>query len=125
MKQKMLKTVTRKLYIDGKPIVAYTQDPMAGSELADIEDIAARVELFERQKEAQNRAYVCHDAANPSCPFRKRRPKALQFKLKLLQAVSKMLLLSHKPAVQRHVVCLYIEHHIETPPDEPLDTAQP
>ena len=44
----MIKAVTRTLYIDGKLIEEYTQDPMAESELADIEQIAARMELLER-----------------------------------------------------------------------------
>ena len=38
--RKMIKSVTRTLYIDGKLIEEYTQDPMADSELADIEQIA-------------------------------------------------------------------------------------
>ena len=43
----MIKAITRTLYIDGKVIKEYTQDPMAESELADIEQIAARMELLE------------------------------------------------------------------------------
>ena len=120
----MIKTVTRALYIDGKPIAEFTQDPLEWSELADLENIAARMELLERQKEAQNRAYVGHNAADPRCPLGKGRPKALQFKLKLLQAVSKILLLSHKTTVESHVVCLYVEHHIETPAKESPHTTQ-
>ena len=107
----MIKSVTRALYIDGKPIAEYTQDPMDWSELADIEQIAARMEL---QEKPQRRDDVGNNAGNPSRPFGKGRPKALQFKLKLLQAVSKMLLLGHKATVESHVVCLYVEHHIET-----------
>ena len=121
----MMKSVTRALYNDGELISEFTQDPMDWSELADIEEIAARMELLEGQKQAQNRAYVGHNAADPRCPLRKGRPKALQFKLKLLQAVSKMLLLSHEPAVKRHVVCLYVEHHMETASQVPSDLAQP
>ena len=121
----MLKTVTRALYNDGKFIAEYTQDPMADSELADIEQIAARMELLERPKEAQHRAYVSSNASNPLRPLRKGRPKALKLKLKLLQAVSKMLLLSHEPAVKHHVVCLYIEHHFDEATTEPADTAKP
>ena len=117
----MLKTVTRALYIDGNPIAAYTQDPMADSELADIEQIAAGVEL---QEKAKGRAYVGNDAADAPGPLGKGRPKALKLKLKLLQAVSKMLLLGCEPAVKRHIVCLYVEHHVETPAEEPPHTAQ-
>ena len=115
----MIKSVTRTLYIDGRPIAEYTQDPMADSELADIEQIAAGLEL---QEKAKGRAYVGNDAADTPRPFGKGRPKALQLKLKLLQAVSKMLLLGHKPAVDRHVMCLYVEHHIEMPAKEPPHT---
>ena len=106
----MIKSVTRTLYIDGNPIAAYTQDPWEDSELADIEQIAASLELQEKPK---GRAYVGNDAADTPGPLQKGRPKALQFKLKLLQAVSKMLLLGHKASVERHVVCLYVEHHVE------------
>lgn len=35
----MIKSITRTLYIDGKLIEEYTQDPMADSELADMEQI--------------------------------------------------------------------------------------
>ena len=61
----MIKSVTRTLYIDGKPIAAYTQDPMADSELADIEQIAARMELLERPKKTQGSADVGNDARDP------------------------------------------------------------
>ena len=118
----MMKSVTRTLYIDGKPIATYTQDPMDDSELAAIEDIAAGLEL---QEKPQSRGNVGHDAANHPRPFGKGRPKALQFKLKLLQAVSKMLLLGNEPAVKRHVVCLYVEHHMETASQVSSDLAQP
>ena len=121
---KMIKAVTRTLYIDGKLIEEYTQDPMADSELADIEQIAARMELLERQKKTQNSADVSNDAGEPRRSFRKRRPKTVQLKLKLLQAVSKMLLLGHKASVERHVVCLYVEHHVEPSAKEPSHTAQ-
>lgn len=121
----MLKTVTRALYNDGELIAEYTQDPMADSELADIEQIAAQMELLERPKEAQNRTYVSSNASNPFRPLGKGRPKAIKLKLKLLQAVSKMLLLGHEPAVKRHVVCLYIEHHMETASQISSDVAQP
>ena len=43
----MIKAITRTLYIDGKFIEEYTQDPMADSELADMEQIAARMELLD------------------------------------------------------------------------------
>ena len=43
----MIKTVTRALYIDGKPIAEFTQDPLEWSELADLENITARMELLE------------------------------------------------------------------------------
>ena len=69
----MIKSVTRTLYIDGKTIAEYTQDPMADSELADIEQIAAHL----------------------------------------------------SPAVKRHVVCLYVEHHMETASQVSSDLAQP
>lgn len=118
----MMKSVTRTLYIDGKPIATYTQDPMDDSELAAIEDIAAGLEL---QEKPQSRGNVGHDAANHPRPFGKGRPKALQFKLKLLQAVSKMLLLGHEPAVKRHVMCLYVEHHFDDASMEPTHVAQP
>lgn len=120
----MIKAVTRTLYIDGKLIEEYTQDPMADSELADIEQIAARLELLERQKKTQNSADVSNNSGNLRYPVRKGRPKVLQFKLKLLQAVSKMLLLGHKASVERHVVCLYVEHHVEPSAKEPPHAAQ-
>lgn len=120
----MLKEVTRTLYIDGKLIAEYTQDPWEDSELSDMEQIAASMELLERPKKPQGRADVGNDASNPSSPLRKGRPKALQLKLKLLQAVSKMLLLGHEPSVKRHVTCLYVEHHFDAPSVEPPDTAQ-
>lgn len=120
----MIKAVTRTLYIDGKLIEEYTQDPMADSELADIEQIAARMELLERQKKTQDGADVGHDAADAPSPFGKGRPKAIKLKLKLLQAVSKMLLLRHKATVESHVVCLYVEQHFETPAKEPPHTTQ-
>ena len=85
----MIKAITRTLYIDGKFIKEYTQDPMADSELADIEQIAARMELLERPKKTQGGADVGNNASDPRRSFRKGRPKAIQFKLKLLQAVSK------------------------------------
>ncbi len=106
----MIKEVTRILYIDGKFIAEYTQDPMEWSELADIEQITAQLEL---QEKPQRRGNVGHDVGDPHRPLRKRRTKMLQLKLKLLQAVSKMLLLSNEPAVKRHIVCLYIEHHFD------------
>ena len=118
---KMLKAITRTLYIDGNPIAAYTQDPWEDSELADMEQIASSLELQEKPK---GRAYVGNDAADTPGPLRKGRPKALQFKLKLLQAVSKMLLLGHKASVERHVVCLYVEHHVEPSAKEPPHAAQ-
>ena len=121
----MLKTVTRALYIDGRPIAEYTQDPMAGSELADIEQIAARMESLERPKKTQGSADVGNNAGDLGCLVRKGRPKALQLKLKLLQAVSKMLLLGNEPAVKRQVVCLYVEHHMETASQVSSDLAQP
>ena len=121
----MIKSVTRTLYIDGKPIAEYTQDPMADSELADIEQIAARMESLERPKKTQDSADVGNNAGDLGCLVRKGRPKALQFKLKLLQAVSKMLLLGNEPAVKRHVVCLYVEHHMETASQVSSDLAQP
>lgn len=120
----MIKAITRALYIDGKLIEEYTQDPMADSELADIEQIVARMELLERQKKTQNSADVSNDAGDPRCSFRKRRPKTVQLKLKLLQAVSKMLLLGCEPSVKRHVMCLYVEHNLETASHEPSDTAK-
>ena len=120
----MIKSVTRTLYIDGKPIAEYTQDPMADSELADMEQIAARMELLERPKKTQDSADVGDDAGNLSRPVRKRRPKTVQLKLKLLQAVSKMLLLGCEPSVKRHVMCLYVEHNLETASHEPSDTAK-
>ena len=40
----MIKSITRTLYIDGKLIEEYTQDPMADSELADMEQIAASID---------------------------------------------------------------------------------
>lgn len=117
----MIKTITRSLYIDGKFVEEYTQDADAWSELADLEQIAARVEL---QEKAQRGTNVCNDTGNPSRSFRKRRPKMVQFKLKLLQAVSKMLLLGREPSVQRHVMCLYVEHDMEIASHVPSDTAQ-
>ena len=120
----MIKSVTRTLYIDGKPIAEYTQDPMADSELADMEQIAARMELLERPKKTQDSADVGDDAGNLSRPVRKRRPKAVQLKLKLLQAVSKLLLLGCEPSVKRHVTCLYVEHHMDESPVEPPDFTQ-
>lgn len=121
----MIKSITRTLYIDGDFIAEYTQDPWEDSELADMEQLAASMELLERPKKPQGRADVGNDAGNPSRPLRKGRPKALQFKLKLLQAVSKMLLLGNEPAVKRHVTCLYVEHHFDAPSVKPTDTAQP
>ena len=122
MNEKIIKSITRTLYVDGCLVARQTQKPGQWSELADMENIAAALQL---QEKAKDRTDVRHDAADQSRPLRNRRPKALQFKLKLLQALSKMLLLRHEPAVQSHVVCLYVQHHIETPTDEPLDTAQP
>ena len=49
----MLKEVTRTLYIDGKLIADWTQDPWEDSELSDMEQIAASMELLERPKKAQ------------------------------------------------------------------------
>jgi len=118
----MLKTVKRTLYVNGNLIADFTQDPMDWSELAVIEQITAQLELQEKPK---GRAYVRNDASDKPRPLRKGRPKALQFKLKLLQAVSKMLLLGNEPAVKRHVVCLYIEHHFDEAAPEASDTAQP
>ena len=120
----MLKAITRTLYIDGKLIADWTQDPWEDSELSDMEQIAASMELLERPKKAQSRADVSQNAADTPGPLRKGRPKALQFKLKLLQAVSKMLLLGHKASVERHVVCLYVEHHVEPSTKEPPHAAQ-
>ena len=117
----MIKLVTRALYIDGKLIEQHTQEPLAWSELADLEHIAAGIEL---QEKAQRRSDVGNDATDAPGPLWKGRPKALKFKLKLLQAVSKMLLLGHKATVESHVVCLYVEHHVETPAEEPPHTAQ-
>lgn len=121
----MLKAITRTLYIDGKLIADWTQDPWEDSELSDMEQIAASMELLERPKKAQSRADVSQNAADPCRPLRKGRPKALQLKLKLLQAVSKMLLLGHEPSVKRYVVCLYIEHHMDEASSEPPDIAKP
>lgn len=119
--KKMIKSVTRTLYIDGRLVESQTQEPCAWSELADLEHIAAGVEL---QEKAQRRSDVGNDAADAPSPFGKGRPKAIKLKLKLLQAVSKMLLLGHKATVESHVVCLYVEHHVETPAEEPPHTAQ-
>lgn len=119
--KKMIKSVTRTLYIDGRLVESQTQEPCAWSELADLEHIAARVEL---QEKAQRSSDVGNDAADAPSPLRKGRPKVLKFELKLLQAISKMLLLSHKPSVEGHVMCLYVEHHIEMPAKEPPHTTQ-
>ena len=117
----MIKSVTRTLYIDGRLVESQTQEPVEWSELADLEHIAAGIEL---QEKVQRRDNVGHDAADAPSPLGKGRPKALKLKLKLLQAVSKMLLLSHKASVESHVVCLYVEHHIEMPAKEPPHTTQ-
>ena len=120
----MIKSITRTLYIDGRLIESHTQEPDVWSELADLEQIAAMLELRKRPKKTQGSADVSNDAGNPSRSFRKRRPKMVQFKLKLLQAVSKMLLLGREPSVQRHVMCLYVEHDMEIASHVPSDTAQ-
>ena len=72
----MLKEVTRTLYIDGKLIADWTQDPWEDSELSDMEQIAARMELLERPKKTQGSADVGNDAGDPCRSFRKGRPKA-------------------------------------------------
>lgn len=117
----MIKKVTRALYVDGNPVDAYTQDPMENSELADIENITAQLEI---DKKTKHSADVGCKSGEFGCFVWERLPKTVKFKLKLLQIISKLLLTSREPSVQRHIVCLYIEHNTDNAAMEPTNFAK-
>lgn len=107
----MEKTVTRTLYIDGELVLRLEQNNGERSDLERLEDLAARIQLHEQP---QRRANVGYDAADALNGIGTVRAKFLKLKHKLLNALLKKLLLGHKPSVENHVVCLYVERDIDT-----------
>lgn len=116
----MSKKVTRTLYINGKKTMQLTQPDGEGSPLERMENLAAKLQL---EHHAQCRPDVGNDGTNSLGIGKILVLKALQLKQKFLYALLKKLLLSHKPAMQHHIVCLCVERDMDTSTQTPRHSA--
>ena len=96
----MERIVKQALYIDGREIKRFTQFDGHDSDLARMEDLAARIALY---KQNHCRGNIGRYVAT------ERGFKTFVLKLNLLYVIAKKLFLRRKPAVECHVVCLCVE----------------